>query len=41
VNELIALLKKLVDLKFYGEVLIKFEAGHIALVVKTEKIKMK
>jgi hypothetical protein len=39
-TELIKLLKQLIDRRFFGELLIKFEAGKIVLVKKTENIKV-
>jgi len=39
-TELIKLLKQLADLRFFGELLIKFEAGKVVIVKKTENIKM-
>lgn len=36
---LIEFLKALTEAKFYGEITIRFEAGHILLVEKNEKIK--
>lgn len=40
-DELIRLIKDLTRLKFFGEVLIKFESGRIVLVRRTENIKLK
>jgi len=39
-TELIKLIQQLASLKFWGELLIKYENGKIVLVKKTENIKM-
>jgi hypothetical protein len=39
-EELIALISNLKTSKFYGELLIKFEAGNIVMCKKTESIKL-
>lgn len=39
-DRLITLLKDLVNKHFYGEVLIKFEAGRIVLIKKVENMKL-
>jgi hypothetical protein len=38
-NELIIMLRQLEATKFYGAVEIKFEAGHVIVIRKTESIK--
>lgn len=38
-TELIALLRKLETMRFYGSLEIKFEAGHVTVIRKTESIK--
>jgi len=38
--EFITLIEKLKANKFYGELVIKMEAGHIVLIKKTENIKL-
>jgi hypothetical protein len=38
-NEALNLLRQLADSRFYGSVEIKFEAGRITIVRKTESIK--
>lgn len=38
-QRLIELLKLLIEAGFYGELLIKFESGHIVICKKTESIK--
>ena len=40
-TELITLIRKLIDARFYGELVIKFECGKIVIVRKTESIKVK
>jgi hypothetical protein len=40
VDKLISLIKSFITNKLYGEVTIKFEAGNIVLVRKTENIKV-
>lgn len=40
VEELVHILKELNGKKFYGELLIKYEAGHIVYIKKTECIKL-
>lgn len=40
IDKLIALLKVLVEGRFYGSVEIKFEAGKIVIIKKTESIKL-
>ena len=37
-NELVAMLRQLETSRFYGSVEVKFEAGHIVVVKKTESI---
>ena len=39
-EKLVKLLKDLMDRKFYGAVEIKFEAGNIVIIRKTESIKL-
>ena len=39
-EELIALIKDLIGRKFYGELVLKFEAGVIVQCKKTESIKL-
>jgi hypothetical protein len=39
-EELFTLIKELISKKFYGELLIRFEAGKIMLLRKTESIKL-
>jgi hypothetical protein len=39
-SKLFDLIKKLMDAKFYGTVEVKFEAGNIVLVRKSETIKL-
>lgn len=39
IEDLIKLLKSLIAGKFYGVLVIKFEAGRIVMIEKTEKIK--
>lgn len=39
-EQLFKLLKSLIDNKFYGSVEIKFEAGKVSIVRKTESIKL-
>lgn len=39
-DALIKLLKELVEKKFFGEVVIKFESGRIVIIKKTESIKI-
>lgn len=39
-NILLDLIKKLMEIKFYGEIVIKFEAGKPVIVRKTENIKL-
>jgi hypothetical protein len=39
-DKLIAIIRELIANKFYGELLIKIEAGNIVIVRKTENIKM-
>lgn len=39
-TKIVALLNLLIDSKFYGELLIKFESGKIVLCRKTENIKL-
>ena len=38
-NKLIALLNEYENKKVYGEVLIKFEAGKVVIIKKTESVK--
>lgn len=38
-NELISMLHQLEAAKFYGALEVKFEAGHITIIRKTESIK--
>ena len=38
-NELTELLRQLEAARFYGSVEVKFEAGHITVIKKTESIK--
>jgi hypothetical protein len=40
VDKLITLIKSFITNKVYGELIIKFEAGNIVLVRKTENIKV-
>ncbi len=40
VDELMKILKDLVKIKFYGDLAIKFESGHIVYLKKTESIKL-
>jgi hypothetical protein len=39
-DKVVALLNNLVTKKFYGELLIKFESGHIVIYKLTETIKV-
>jgi len=39
-SRLFDMLKKLVEEKFFGEVLIKMEAGNIVIIKKTESIRL-
>lgn len=39
-ERLIQLIKKLMDTKFYGELIIKLEAGKVVHIKKTESIKV-
>lgn len=39
-DKLFTIIKDLVSKKFYGELLIKLEAGNIVIVRKTENIKV-
>lgn len=39
-EKLVKLLKDLMDKKFYGSVEIKFEAGNVVIIRKTESIKL-
>ena len=38
-EKLIAIIKDLINKAFYGELVVKFEAGKVVLVRKTENIK--
>lgn len=38
-DKLISLLKSLVVKGFYGQVVVKFEAGKVVMIEKTEKVK--
>lgn len=40
VDKLVALLNEIIRLRFYGELVIKFEAGKITVCKKTESIKL-
>lgn len=40
IEDLLKLIKDLVKAGFYGELLIKFENGHIVICKKTESIKL-
>lgn len=40
IAKLLALIQELIAAKFFGELLIKFEAGRIVLCRKTESIKL-
>jgi hypothetical protein len=39
-DKLFKLIKELIDKKFYGSLLVKFEAGNIVIVKKEESIKL-
>lgn len=39
-SKLMTLFKALMESKFYGEVLVKLEAGNVVIVKKTESIKL-
>jgi len=39
-QKLWSLIEKLFRDKFYGEILVKFEAGNITIIKKTESIKL-
>lgn len=39
-EELVKLIKELMDRKFFGELLIKFESGKVVVCKKTESIKV-
>jgi hypothetical protein len=39
-RKLIELIQRLIDSRFYGELLLKFEAGKVVFCKKTESIKL-
>jgi hypothetical protein len=39
-DKLITIIRELIEKRFYGELLIKMEAGKIVIVKKTESIKV-